>query len=215
MEENKVTVGETTAEVKTAAPLSVVIATIVNLLIMVGKSFKRVGGEFVSESEMKRFINTLYTLSNIGPYDTTLIVEGVPFPVEAFKVDTRIQDAFLQPRAVVMPGTSPFRKDVSVHSKSGNIMTPAELIEFQFKFLAMFKAQPTLQSPIEGLKPRNLSECVECGNGRAYHVEDLASIKSIPTELKLAEELFGEHYFSYAQQDVIRMVVTNFYSNLK
>lgn len=215
MEDGKVTVGETTSKVETTAPITVIIETIVRMLLMVGKSFKKIGGDFVTEKELKRFISTLYTISAIGPYDTTLTVGGVPYPLDSFKVDTKLAGAFLQPRAIVMPGTSPFRLDVSVHQVFKDIMMPAELVEFQFKFLAMFKVQPTLQSVEEGLKPRVLGDITECGNGERFHVDDLASVKSVPSVLSVASQLYTKEYFNYDLSDVIRMVVTNLYSDLK
>jgi hypothetical protein len=213
MEKDKVTVGETTVE--ETAPITVIIETIVRMLLFVGKSFKKIGGEFVTEKELKRFISTLYTISAIGPYDTTVTVSGVPYPLDTFKVDTKLVGAFLQPRAIVMPGTSPFRLDVSVHQTFKEIMMPAELIEFQYKFLAMFKVQPTLQSVEEGLKPRVLGDITECCNGKKFHVDDLASVKSVPPLLSVASQLYTEDYFNYDLADVIRMVVTNLYSDLK
>ena len=192
-----------------------IVALIVRLLISVGVSFKKVGGEFVSTGEMKRFISTLFALSSVGPYDTTLTVSGVAYPLNMFMVDTRIGQAFVQPRAILMPGTSPFRKDVSVHPHVSDIMTPPELIEFQHKWMAMFKLTPTLQSVEEYIKVANIGDYVDLRKGDTCHIEDLASVKSVPAEIDVASKLYEDHYFNLNTADVIRMVVVNFYTALK
>lgn len=192
-----------------------IVELIVRLLISVGSSFKKVGGEFVKVEEMRRFISTLFALSSVGPYDTTLTVGGVAYPLDMFMVDTRIGQAFVQPRAIVMPGTSPFRKDVSVHPKVGSIMTPPELVEFQHKWFAMFKLTPTLQSVVEYIRVANIGDYVDLRKGNMCHVEDLASVKSVPAEIDVASELFEDFYFNLNTADVIRMVVVNFYTALK
>jgi len=213
MNETKSTVGKTTKMEETAS-LKTVLSTIVALLISVGTSFKKVGGEFVKREELERFLNTLYTLSSVGPYDSVFTVNGAVYPLEAFKVDTRIAAAFVMPRAVLMPGASPFRKDVSVHLKETNLMNPAEMIEFQHKFMAQFKTQPTLGPVEEAIKPVILGEVTDVSNGKMCHVEDLASVKSMPVELLLTEELWKDEYFNYNIDDVARMVVVNFYTSL-
>lgn len=213
MSETKSTVGKTTKMEETAS-LKTVLSTIVALLISVGTSFKKVGGEFVKREELERFLNTLYTLSSVGPYDSVFTVNGAVYPLEAFKVDTRIAAAFVMPRAVLMPGASPFRKDVSVHLKETNLMDPAEMIEFQHKFMAQFKTQPTLGPVEEAIKPVILGEVTDVSNGKMCHVEDLASVKSMPVELLLTEELWKDEYFTYSIDDVAKMVVVNFYTSL-
>lgn len=213
MNETKGTVGKTTKMEETAS-LKTVLSTIVALLISVGTSFKKVGGEFVKREELERFLNTLYTLSSVGPYDSVFTVNGAVYPLEAFKVDTRIAAAFVMPRAVLMPGASPFRKDVSVHLKETNLMNPAEMIEFQHKFMAQFKTQPTLGPVEEAIKPVILGEVTDVSNGKMCHVEDLASVKSMPVELLLTEELWKDEYFNYSIDDVAKMVVVNFYTSL-
>lgn len=213
MNETMGTAGKT-AKMEETASLKTVLSTIVALLISVGTSFKKVGGEFVKREELERFLNTLYTLSSVGPYDSVFTVNGAVYPLEAFKVDTRIASAFVMPRAVLMPGASPFRKDVSVHLKETNLMTPAEMIEFQHKFMAQFKTQPTLGSVEEAIKPVILGEVTDVSNGKMCHVEDLASVKSMPVELLLTEELWKDEYFNYSIDDVAKMVVVNFYTSL-
>lgn len=192
-----------------------IVELIVRLLISVGVSFKKVGGEFVRPEEMKRFISTLFALSSVGPYDTTLTVSGVAYPLDMFMVDTRVGQAFVQPRAIVMPGTSPFRKDVSVHPNVSGIMTPPELVEFQHKWFAMYKLTPTLQSVAEYIKVANIGDYVDLRKGDMCHIEDLASVKSVPAEIDVASELYEDFYFNLNTADVIRMVVVNFYSALK
>lgn len=192
-----------------------IVELIVRLLISVGVSFKKVGGEFVKPEEMKRFISTLFALSSVGPYDTTLTVGGVAYPLDMFMVDTRVGQAFVQPRAIVMPGTSPFRKDVSVHPNVSGIMTPPELVEFQHKWFAMYKLTPTLQSVAEYIKVANIGDYVDLRKGDMCHIEDLASVKSVPAEIDVASELYEDFYFNLNTADVIRMVVVNFYSALK
>lgn len=185
------------------------------LLVEVGKSFKKVGRSFIELPEMERFINTLYSLSNVGRYDAAIAVGGVMYPLDLFKVDSRFAEAFVQPRAVTMPGSSPFSKDVITHPSNDVIMSPAEMIEFQYKFFSMFKLQPQLEDVTQFIRVISLSEVVNCGNGTKYHVEDLATVKSVPCDLTITEQLFEEPYFNYEIEDVIRMVVTNFYSSLK
>jgi len=192
-----------------------IVELIVKLLISVGFSFKKVGGEFVRPEEMRRFISTLFALSSVGPYDTTLTVGGVAYPLDMFMVDTRVGQAFVQPRAILMPGTSPFRKDVSVHPKVGDIMTPPELVEFQHKWFAMYKLVPTLQSVVEYIKVANIGDYVDLMKGSMCHIEDLASVKSVPAEIDVASELYEDFYFNLNTADVIRMVVVNFYTALK
>lgn len=192
-----------------------IVQLIVTLLISVGTSFKKVGGMFVSVEEMKRFVSTLFALSSVGPYDTTLTVGGVAYPLDMFMVDTRVGQAFVQPRAILMPGTSPFRKDVSVHPDVSGIMTPPELVEFQHKWFAMFKLTPTLQSVEEYIKVANIGDYVDLRKGSMCHIEDLASVKSIPAEIDVASELYEEYYFNLNTADVVRMVVVNFYTALK
>lgn len=192
-----------------------IVELIVRLLISVGVSFKKVGGEFVRPEEMKRFISTLFALSSVGPYDTTLTVSGVAYPLDMFMVDTRVGQAFVQPRAIVMPGTSPFRKDVSVHPNVSGVMTPPELVEFQHKWFAMYKLTPTLQSVAEYIKVANIGDYVDLRKGDMCHIEDLASVKSVPAEIDVASELYEDFYFNLNTADVIRMVVVNFYSALK
>lgn len=214
MKEDKMTVGETTP-METTTSTTKVNELVVALLTSEGAAFKKVGGDFVSKSEVTKFIRTLDTISNVGPYDTTLTVDGVVYPLEAFKVDSRIAAAFMKPRAVKMPGASPFLKDVSVHSKSGEAMNPAEMIEFQHRFFAMFKVQANLVDVLDAIKPVLLGEVVDCFDGCKYHVEDLASVKSLPVELSIAHELFGDNYFMYDPEVVVKFVVINFYTSLK
>lgn len=214
MNETKGTAGKT-AKMEGTASLKVVLETIVALLISVGASFRKVGGEFVDKAALTRFFNTLATLSSVGPYDTVFTVGGVAYPLDTFKVDSRIASAFVMPRAVLMPGSSPFRLDVSVHHKDTNLMNPAEMIEFQHKFMAQFKTQPNFITIEEAIKPVILGEITDVSNGLKCHVEDLASVKSIPVELKLTEELWSDEYFNYAINDVAKMVVVNFYSSLQ
>jgi hypothetical protein len=192
-----------------------IVELIVRLLISVGVSFKKVGGEFVRPEEMKRFISTLFALSSVGPYDTTLTVGGVAYPLDMFMVDTRVGQAFVQPRAIVMPGTSPFRKDVSVHPHVSGVMTPPELVEFQHKWFAMYKLTPTLQSVAEYIKVANIGDYVDLRKGDMCHIDDLASVKSVPAEIDVASELYEDFYFNLNTADVIRMVVVNFYTALK
>lgn len=215
MKENKMTAGETASKMEETASINTVIELIVALLMSIGASFKKVGGDFVTKSEVTKFIKTLFAISNVGPYDTTVTVGGVVYPLAAFTVDSHIATAFVMPKAVKMPGASPFLKDVSVHYKDMDIMSPAEMIEFQHKFFAMFKAQPNMIGIEEAIKVKLLGEVVEVSNGSKCHVEDLASVKSVPVELAICEQLFGEGYFNYDLKDVIRMVVVNFYTQLK
>lgn len=191
-----------------------IVELIVKLLISVGCSFKKVGGEFVKAEEMKRFISTLFALSSVGPYDTTLTVGGVAYPLDMFMVDTRVGQAFVQPRAILMPGTSPFRKDVSVHPDVTGVMTPPELVEFQHKWFAMYKLTPTLQSVEEYIKVANIGDYVDLRKVNMCHIEDLASVKSLPAEINIASELFEEFYFNLNTADVVRMVVVNYYTAL-
>lgn len=192
-----------------------IVQLIVTLLTSVGTSFKKVGGMFVSTEEMKRFVSTLFALSNVGPYDTTLTVGGVAYPLDMFMVDTRVGQAFVQPRAILMPGTSPFRKDVSVHPEVSGVMTPPELVEFQHKWFAMFKLTPTLQSVEEYIKVANIGDYVDLRKGSMCHIEDLASVKSVPAEIDVASKLYEEYYFNLNTTDVVRMVLVNFYTALK
>jgi hypothetical protein len=196
------------------ASLTTVLETIVAMLISVGTSFKKVGGDFVKRDEVERFLKTLYTLSTVGPYDSVFTVNGGIYPLEAFKVDSRFAAAFVMPRAVLMPGASPFRKDVSVHLKFDNLFNPAEMIEFQHKFFAQFKTQPQLISVEEAMKPVILGEITDVSCGAMCHVEDLASVKSIPVELSITDQLWKDEYFNYNIADVAKMVVVNFYSGL-
>jgi hypothetical protein len=214
-EDKNLTAGETASKMEETTSLKSLINTIVALLISVGASFKKVGGDFVTKNEVAKFFRTLFTLSNAGPYDTTVTVGGVIYPLNTFVVDTRIAAAFVMPKAVKMPGASPFLKDVSVHYKDMDIMSPSEMIEFQHKWFAMMKVQPTLVSIEEAIKPRLLGEITEVSNGSKCHVEDLASVKSIPVELAITDKLFGDEYFNYDIETVVKMVVVNFYTNLK
>lgn len=213
MREDNMTAGQTAMEMTTSTPN--VNELVSALLVSEGAQFKKVGGDFVNKGEVTKFIRTLNTISNVGPYDTTLTVDGVVYPLEAFKVDSRIAAAFMKPRAVKMPGASPFLKDVSVHSRGGDAMNPAEMIEFQHRFFAMFKVQPNLVDVLETIKPRLLGEIVDCYDGNKFHIEDLASVKSVPVELSIAHDLFGENYFMYDPEVVVKFVVINFYTSLK
>jgi hypothetical protein len=205
-----------TVEVDKVTPIERIITLVTELLISVGASFKKVGGEFIKDSEMKKFIKTLYALSNVGPYDTTMTVNGGIYPISTYQVDSRIAAAFLMPRAVRMPGSGPFRLDVSAHEDQGSkIMTPAEMIEFQYKFMNYFKLIPTFVDPTQELSSKTLSDMIEVSNGDRCHVEDLASVKSIPITISIADKLWDDNYFNYDLASVAKQVVVNFYSNLK
>jgi hypothetical protein len=212
MKDAKVTAGETA--VKTSSVKDVIIETIVALLMSVGASFKKVGGSFVTERELVKFISTLMMLSDVGPYATTVTVGGGVYPLESYQIDTRVASAFVQPRAVLASGNSPLRKDVSAHPTYKEVMTPAECIEFQYKFFALFKTLPNLANVNSAIGAVNLGEVVDCANDTAFHVEDLASVKSIPPILTIASDLYEDGYFSTPASEVVRMVCVNFYSEV-
>jgi len=211
--EKAVKTAEETA-VRTTSIVNVVVETIVAQLISIGSSFKKVGGDFMKESEVKRFIGTLFAISSVGPYDTFMVVRSVSYPLESYQLDSRIANAFAMPRAITMPGTSPFRKDVSAHFDGADLMDPAAFLEFQYKFLNYFKTVPSFGSILEAIKVVYIGEVTDCMNSERVHVEDLASTKKIPYILKNASELYGDGYFTYSVQDVVRMVVINFYTQL-
>lgn len=211
--EKTVKTAEETA-VRTTSIVNVVVETIVAQLISIGSSFKKVGGDFMKESEVKRFIGTLFAISSVGPYDTFMVVRSVSYPLESYQLDSRIANAFAMPRAITMPGTSPFRKDVSAHFDGADLMDPAAFLEFQYKFLNYFKTVPSFGSILEAIKVVYIGEVTDCMNSERVHVEDLASTKKIPYILKNASELYGDGYFTYSVQDVVRMVVINFYTQL-
>lgn len=226
MKENKsLTAGETAPveatatvkaeEVNKMADLSAINKALAAVLVSVGDSFKKIGGTFVSLGDMTKFLDTLSTLSSVGMYDTIITVDGVAYPLSAYTVDSRIAAAFVMPRAVVMPGSNPFRKDVSVHHSAKKIMTPAEMIEFEYKLFAYFKVSPNLVSVEESIRPVMLGDVTEVMKGDMCHIEDLASVKSLPVSLKISDELYGEGYFNYRTADVLRMIAVNFYSGLK
>jgi len=211
--EKTVKTAEETA-VRTTSIVNVVVETIVAQLISIGSSFKKVGGDFMKESEVKRFIGTLFAISSVGPYDTFMVVRSVSYPLESYQLDSRIANAFAMPRAITMPGTSPFRKDVSAHFDGADLMDPAAFLEFQYKFLNYFKTVPSFGNILEAIKVVYIGEVTDCMNSERVHVEDLASTKKIPYILKNASELYGDGYFTYSVQDVVRMVVINFYTQL-
>lgn len=198
-----------------AASLNTVVHVIAVKLATMGASFKKVSGQFVSQADITKFLNTLFTLSSVGVYDTTIAVGGVVYPLNAFQVDTRIATAFVMPRAVRMPGTNPFITDVSVHHVSDDIMNPAEMIEFQHKFFNMFKLTPNMIGIEEAIKPRLLGDLTDVTYCGRCHVEDLASVKSVPVELEIANLLYEDNYFTLDFESVIDMVVVNFLSLLK
>lgn len=213
MEMNNQTAGET-ANMGRTAMITTVLDTIVALLVSMGTSFKKVGGEFIKEKEMKQFITTLFVLSNVGPYDTTLVVQGVGYPLESFKIDSRIASAFVQPRAILMPGTSPFRKDLSAHLTNGEAMDPATFQEFQYRFLNYFKVVPSFGNTLDAIKPMNIGEITDCMSSSAVHVEDLASTTKVPPILADAGVFFGDNYFNYDVPSVVKNVVLHFYTTL-
>lgn len=192
-----------------------VLTELVQQLIAQGASFKKVSGNFVNKDEVEKFIKTLSTISSVGPFDSTITAGGVCYPLEAYQIDTKIAAAFVQPRAVKMPGPIPFTYDVSVHYKYSEIMDPAEILDFQHRFLNQFKVQPTLVPVTDSIKPVLLGEIVNCFNGEKFHAEDLAAVKSIPVELKIASDLYSQEYFQYSIESIVKFVVVNFYSNLK
>lgn len=192
-----------------------IIQLIAKLLRTVGTSFKRVGGEFVDQADLERFVWTLFALSSIGPYDTQIVVKGVSYSLSDYQVDSRIGNAFMQPRAIMMPGTSPFRRDVSAALLGGGQLAPAEFLEFQYKFLNYFKTVPSLGNILEFIKVVNIGEVTDCMHSKLAHVEDLASTKKIPYILRDVSLLYEPQYFQYSADSVVRMVVTNFYSDLK
>lgn len=212
MEKNKQTAGETAME--TTSIINLVVETIVAMLVSIGTSFKKVGGDFVTKNEMKKFIETLFALSSVGPYDTFMVVRGVSYPLESYQLDSRIANAFVLPRAITMPGTSPFRKDVSAHFDGADILDPAAFLEFQYKYLNYFKTVPSFGNILEAIKVVNIGEVTDCMNSKNVHVEDLATTKKIPYILRDASVFFGDEYFTYSVQDVVRMVVLNFYTQL-
>jgi hypothetical protein len=194
--------------------IKTVVETIVSLLISTGASFKKINGE-IDRKELKKFVETLFAISSVGMYQTFIVVKGVSYPIEAYKVDSRIAEAFVQPRAIVMPGTSPFRKDVSAHFDAPEMLDPAAFEEFQYKFMNYFKTVPSFGNMLEAIKVVNLGEVVDCISSDGVHVEDLASTKKIPYILKDASVFYGDGYFNYTVQDVVKFVVLNFYTSLK
>lgn len=207
------TAGETA--VNTTDIVNIVVDTISSQLVSMGTSFKKVGGDFLDKKEMKKFIETLYAISSVGPFDTFMVVRGVGYPLESYKLDAHIANAFVMPRAITMPGTSPYRKDLSAHLSGVDVMDPSAFIEFQYKYLNYFKMVPSFVSVLESIKPVNIGEVTDCMNSEKVHVEDLASTKKIPYILKDAGVLFGDEYFNYSVMDVVKCVVLNFYTELK
>lgn len=218
MDESRVTVGETTAvtsAANTAGNVEEVINLIAREIQSKGSSFKKISGKYDIEDEVRKALCTLYALSSVNRYATTITVGGIVYPIDAYKLDHNFAQAFLPAKEVVMPGTSPFRKDVSVHPEVDAAYNPGEMIEFQVKFLNYFKAVPNFTSASELLRPRTIGEITDCGNGRKYHVEDLATVKSTPVELRNTSDLFEEAYFQYDRETVIQYVVINYLASIK
>lgn len=207
------TVGKTTKKEATPSPISVV-ETVVRILKSVGANFKRVGGDFVSDSDLKKFISTLLALGNLGPYDVSLTVDTISYPLTDFKIDSRIAKAFLLPRQIVMAEVSPYRKDVRVHPDVKAEWNPAQMIEFQYRFLGMFKVQPTFTEVTEFVASKPLGEVSEVMRAEYCHVEDLAAVKSLPIELKITDELWAQEYFNVPFSKVVEMICVNLMSAL-
>jgi hypothetical protein len=157
----------------------------------------------------------MFGLSNIGRYDTMVTVDNVAYPTSAYTVDGRIGKAFGMPKAIRMPGTNPYTKDLRKHEDAMVRMTPAEFIEFQYQFLANFKATPSVQPIDEFVRPVCVGEVTEVSNGETVHIDDLCAVKSLPVQLVTSDYMYEDSYFMYPIKAVVKQVVVNFYSSLK
>jgi hypothetical protein len=207
------TAGKTAKKGSTPSSITVV-SLIVSMLRNVGLKFKKVGGDFVSEADIKKFVNTLLALSDVGPYDTILTVDGIAYPLSDFKVDTRLAAALLPPRQVVMAEPSPYRKDVRVHYSTKAEWSPAQMMEFQYQFLGMLKVQPSFSDILDRITMMPIGEVGDVLKADQCHVQDLAAVKSLPIELTIASEFWGEGYFNIPLSKVIEVLVFNLYSQL-
>lgn len=199
---------------KTASSKSL-IALVAEELGSTGPSFRATGGTFVSQDAVSRFIETLFALSNVERYDTMVTVANVAYPISTYTVDGRIGKAFGMPKAIRMPGTNPYIKDLRKHEDAEVRMSPAEFTEFQYQFLANFKVNPNVQPIDEFIRPVCVGEVTEVSNGESVHIDDLCAVKSLPVQLVASEDMYEDSYFMYPIEAVVKQVVVNFYTGLK
>jgi hypothetical protein len=191
------------------------VAMVTEALVSTGPSFKATGGAFVSQESVFLFMDTLFALSNVGRYDTMVTVDNVAYPISAYTVDGRIGKAFGMSKAVFMPGTNPYTKDLRKHEDATIRMTPAEFIEFQYQFLANFKVTPSVQPIDEFIRAICVGEVTEVSNGELVHIDDMCTVKSLPLQLVTSEYMYEDSYFMYPIKAVVKQIVVNFYTALK
>lgn len=191
------------------------IALVAEELGSTGPSFRATGGAFVNQDAVLRFVETLFALSNVERYDTMVTVANVAYPISTYTVDGRIGKAFGMPKAIRMPGTNPYIKDLRKHEDAEVRMSPAEFTEFQYQFLANFKVTPSVQPIDEFIRPVCVGEVTEVSNGESVHIDDLCAVKSLPVQLVASEDMYEDSYFMYPIEAVVKQVVVNFYTGLK
>lgn len=199
---------------ETADPKSLIDLVVENL-VNSGVSFKSTGGAFVSKEDTTKFIGTLFALANVERYHTMVTVDQVAYPISSYAIDARLGGAFAMPRQIMMPGTSPYLKDLREHEECTVSMTPAEFVEYQYKFFANFKQVPNLQPVDEFIRPINIGEVTEIYNGKSAHIDDVCAAKSLPVKLLASDVMFEKDYFEYPLETVVKQIVINFYTNLK
>jgi hypothetical protein len=161
--------------------------------------------------EVTKFLDTIEALRNTEIYGNTITVGDSTFQISDYQIDSRL-GKLVGPRAVLFQPTDLFScKDVRVHQETGEVMTPAKFIEFQWKVAKLFKKQPNLTAmslQVVGLD----SASVLCKDGKVAVFGDQNTYGVLPADLTVVDSLLEDEAFSQSEDEYMRRFVINMLS---
>jgi len=153
--------------------------------------------------EVTKFLDTIEALRNTTVYSNTITVGESTFQIGDYQIDSHL-GKFVGPRAVLFQPTDLFScKDVRVHQETGEVMTPAEFIEFQWKLAKVFKKQPNLTAmslQVAGLD----SVSVLSKDGKVAIFGDQTNYGVLPADLSVAGALLEDSAFIESEAEYMR-----------
>lgn len=184
-------------------------------LLQAVNSRKTVGGAGITPEDVSKFMGTVSALNAVGRYDTTVTVNGFPYPISDYLVDGTLGATLLWPREVLLPGGELYSRK-SIRDKydiEGEVLNPPEFLEVQERILAKFRKAVHAQPVAEFIGSKDYGPC-DLISGDMVAVSDLMHIRALPFSITISDDVYEKEYFTYPLAAVIKAVVANMVTDI-
>lgn len=173
----------------------------------------------VEKTEITKYVETCFALSNIEREQNFLVTSGGYFPVEEYEIHSPMAGLLL-PCSVTFTGdkflAKELKKSIEAYSyDASNILAPWEFKALGMRIASLFRKQFVGMNVKPLVAPALLSTIEVITDGSKVKLDNPSSVNALPVPLKIADDLFEDMAFRDQFNDVVNRVIVNIISDLK